>query len=68
MSHFMPNYHRYGPGYGFVDAPETYRCAICGNYIDWPAEEIGWKNGKDICHAECLEKESGGQYGDTSVF
>lgn len=56
------NYHRYGPGYGFVDVPETYCCAICGNYIDWPTEEIDWKNGKEICHAERLRKEEN-QYG-----
>lgn len=55
--YITPNYHRYGPGREFVDAPETYRCAICGNYIDWPAEEISENDDGEYCHTECLERE-----------
>lgn len=56
MNFCTPNYRRYGPGYGFKDAPETYICALCGKGIDWPAEEIDRDDNNDICHKKCLEE------------
>lgn len=54
------NYRRCGPGREFVDAPETYCCAICGNYIDWPAEKIEWNKSDEPRHEECLEERNDG--------
>lgn len=54
------NYRRCGPEREFVDAPETYCCAICGNYIDWPAEKIEWNKSDEPRHEECLEERNDG--------
>ena len=32
-------------------------CAICGEYIWWPEEEIGWNENRRMCHAECMKEK-----------
>ncbi len=43
---------------GAKEMPDPYDvCAICGENIYWPDEEIGWDDHNQICHAACVEKE-----------
>ena len=65
MSYCIPNHWRYEPVYGVLQTPDdAYFCAVCGKYINWPAEQIAWDAQEQACHADCLEKEMEGGYGN----
>lgn len=58
MNFCTPNYRRYGPGYGFKDAPETVcTCPLCGLDVAWWREPYE-KDVNLVYHLHCWIQES----------